>query len=100
MDKTSLNSWRAEAAQVSNTLLEHGGLLSDLKVSGASLDQELAREVLVKGLEISANEYANRDLINWRRVRSVVEHENHLINHRITWLLLSQAGLLTAFATI
>lgn len=100
MDKRSLKAWRTEAASVSSCLLAKDGLLSDMKASGAVLDEELIRNILVKGVEISENEYSNRDLINWRRVRSIIEHENHLINHRITWLLLSQAGLLAAFSTI
>jgi hypothetical protein len=31
---------------------------------------------------------------DWKRVRSVIEHENTLVNHRLTWLIVTQAGLL------
>jgi hypothetical protein len=42
-------------------------------------------------------EYADRDIIDWKRVRSAIEHENELYNHRLTWLFTSQGFLLTAF---
>jgi hypothetical protein len=41
-----------------------------------------------------------REYSDWKRIRSVVEHENTLINYRQTWLLTSQAFLLTAFGTL
>jgi hypothetical protein len=51
-------------------------------------------------LNLSRSELYKREVIDWQRARSVIEHENTLINHRVTWLLLSQAALLTAFGTI
>ena len=33
---------------------------------------------------------------SWKLARSVVEHENDLVNHRITWLLATHAALLAA----
>jgi len=34
---------------------------------------------------------------NWKRLRSAIEHENTLTNHRITWLVSSQSFLFAAF---
>jgi hypothetical protein len=39
-------------------------------------------------------------IVNWRRVRSEIEHEDNLTNHRLTWLFTSQAFLFTAFCVI
>src|SRR4051812_11981515 len=36
-----------------------------------------------------------RNLGDWQRVRAAIEHENLLTNHRVTWLLSSQAFLFT-----
>lgn len=46
------------------------------------------------------DEFKNRALTNWKRARSVMEHENLLVNHRMTWFLMSQAALFTAFALL
>jgi hypothetical protein len=40
------------------------------------------------------------DITMWRLTRSAIEHENTLVNHRITWLMTSQGVLLAAFALI
>lgn len=37
---------------------------------------------------------------DWKRVRSQIEHENTLINHRLSWLFSSQAFLFGAFIYI
>ena len=37
---------------------------------------------------------------DWKRVRSAMEHENSLINHRLTWWLSSQGGLLVVTGLI
>lgn len=37
------------------------------------------------------DEFHDVDIVNWKRVRSALEHENLLVNHRLTWLLSSQA---------
>jgi len=49
---------------------------------------------------LSRSESYNMEVTNWQRARSVIEHENTLINHRVTWLLVSQAALLAAFGTL
>jgi hypothetical protein len=46
------------------------------------------------------DEFHDVDIVNWKRVRSALEHENLLMNHRLTWLLSSQAFLFAAFAII
>lgn len=65
-----------------------------------SLYEQLHDDKGLKWTELSASEFHNRELINWRRARSIIEHENLLVNYRITWLLLSQGALLGAFATL
>jgi hypothetical protein len=37
---------------------------------------------------------------DWKRVRSVIEHENTLVNHRVTWLLASQGFLLAGYLAL
>jgi hypothetical protein len=44
------------------------------------------------------DEFHDIEITNWKRVRSAMEHENELVNHRLTWLLSSQAFLFAAFA--
>lgn len=46
------------------------------------------------------DEYKDPQIVNWKRVRAVIEHENMLINHRITWLLLSQGFLLALLGSL
>jgi hypothetical protein len=46
------------------------------------------------------DEFHDIEIVNWKRVRSAIEHENQLINHRLTWLLSSQAFLFAAFALV
>lgn len=45
-------------------------------------------------------EFEDRDFSDWKRVRSAIEHENNLVNHRLTWLLLAQGGLFTLFSSL
>jgi hypothetical protein len=37
-------------------------------------------------------------IVDWERVRAQIQHEDALINHRITWLIQINAMLLAAFA--
>jgi hypothetical protein len=46
------------------------------------------------------DEFKDRDFADWKRVRSSIEHENGLVNHRLSWLFASQAFLYTAFAVV
>jgi hypothetical protein len=41
-------------------------------------------------------EFEDRDYCDWKRLRTAIEHENHLINHRLTWLFSSQTFLIAA----
>lgn len=46
------------------------------------------------------DEFGNKDFANWKRIRLALEHENFLTNARITWLLSTQAFLLSAYIYI
>ncbi|MDR5856895.1 hypothetical protein P9239_04965 [Caballeronia sp. LZ062] len=46
------------------------------------------------------NEATNQDYADWKRLRLVIEHENTLVNHRLTWLLTSQTVAFAAIAVI
>jgi len=46
------------------------------------------------------DEFKDRDFADWKRVRSSIEHENGLVNHRLSWLFASQAFLYAAFAVV
>ena len=39
-------------------------------------------------------------LSQWKLVRSAIEHENTLINYRISWLLATQLFLFAVFSSI
>jgi len=45
-------------------------------------------------------EHNDPEVLDWNRVRSEIEHEDNLTNHRLTWLLTSQGFLFAAFALI
>lgn len=46
------------------------------------------------------DESKDRAYADWKRVRFAIEHENNLMNQRLTWLFTSQAFLFSAFALI
>ncbi len=46
------------------------------------------------------DEFKSPRITLWRLTRAGIEHENTLTNHRITWLLYSQAFLLAVFGVI
>ncbi|MGF6859204.1 hypothetical protein [Paraburkholderia sp. CI3] len=46
------------------------------------------------------NESQDRDYADWKRIRLVIEHENTLVHHRLSWLLTSQTVLFAALAFI
>jgi hypothetical protein len=46
------------------------------------------------------DEFHDDEIVDWKRVRSAIEHENQLTNHRVTWLLTSQGFLFAAFALV
>ncbi|MFM9110337.1 MAG: hypothetical protein ACKOPN_07060, partial [Prochlorococcaceae cyanobacterium] len=41
------------------------------------------------------DEFKDPQIVDWKRVRGVIEHENALVNNRITWLLASHGFLFT-----
>jgi hypothetical protein len=45
-------------------------------------------------------ESKDRDYADWKRIRLVIEHENTLVHHRLSWLLTSQTVLFAALAFI
>lgn len=46
------------------------------------------------------DEFKDQRYADWRRIRLALEHENTLVNHRITWLLTSQAFLIAALVGV
>jgi len=45
-------------------------------------------------------EFSDRDIVDWKRIRIAIEHENTLTNQRVTWLLSSQGFFLAAYVFI
>lgn len=86
----SNNSVLAESEKFSKEFVSSAKKDKDFDSEGGSFD------LYNKSVDIYYSEFMNRDIINWKRARSVIEHENILINHRITWLVWSQAALLAA----
>ena len=48
----------------------------------------------------SFDEFKDRNITDWKRVRGALEHENLLIDQRFTWLLVTQGFLFTATGAI
>ncbi|MEB3325512.1 MAG: hypothetical protein VKM17_09295, partial [Cyanobacteriota bacterium] len=46
------------------------------------------------------DEFKDKATTDWKRIRSAIEHENTLVNHRLTWLLTSQAFLFAGFGLV
>lgn len=46
------------------------------------------------------DEFHDAEIVDWKRARASIEHENTLTNHRLTWLLTSQGFLLASFALV
>src|SRR6187399_279345 len=46
------------------------------------------------------SEQNDPEIVDWKRVRASIEHENNLTNHRLTWLLTSQGFLFAAFVLV
>jgi uncharacterized membrane protein len=46
------------------------------------------------------SEFNSPDITAWRLARAAIEHENALVNHRLTWFLTSQAFLFSAFVLV
>lgn len=72
-----------------------------LTLKGVSKISEKAP--LKKELEVnqsSFNESQDRDYVDWKRVRSAIEHENTLVHYRLTWFSSLQTFLFAAFGVI
>lgn len=50
--------------------------------------------------DIEFDEFKDKNYADWKRVRAAIEHENTLVNHRLSWLFSSQAFLFTAFTVL
>jgi prepilin signal peptidase PulO-like enzyme (type II secretory pathway) len=50
--------------------------------------------------DVDWNESCDPEIVDWKRVRSAIEHENMLTNQRFTWLLTSQGFLLGGFVLV
>jgi hypothetical protein len=46
------------------------------------------------------DEFHDDEIVDWKRCRSAIEHENTLVNHRLSWLFASQAFLFAAFGVV
>jgi hypothetical protein len=46
------------------------------------------------------DEAKDKALADWKRIRSAIEHENMLVNHRLTWLFTTQGFLIAFFGLI
>lgn len=46
------------------------------------------------------DEFKDPEIVNWKRVRLAIEHENFLTNVRVTWLLSAQGFLLGAYMLV
>ncbi len=68
--------------------------LTEYIVDGGSYktQAEALIDILFKHIELERDD--------WKRVRSVIEHENNLTNNRITWFVATQAFLIAAFTTV
>lgn len=66
-----------------------------------SHDSKLDRiERKTKIREIAYSENHNRELVDWKRARAAIEHENLLVHHRMTWLISSHTGLFAVAGVI
>lgn len=63
---------------------------TNLNAQGAALDGDAQ----------TFNESEDRDYADWKRIRLVIEHENTLVHHRLSWLLTSQTVLFAALAFV
>lgn len=68
--------------------------------SSTAAIKEVANLVFQRLQDLKFDEFKDKEAANWRRVRAFIEHENALINHRLSWLFSSQAFLFTAFTLV
>jgi hypothetical protein len=46
------------------------------------------------------DEFHDDEIVDWKRCRSAIEHENTLVNHRLSWLFASQSFLFASFGVV
>lgn len=71
-----------------------------LKFSNDEEKSEFINQLYIKNAEFFSGQFTNEEFINWGRARSLIESENILVNHRITWMLISQAFIFTIFGVL
>jgi hypothetical protein len=55
---------------------------------------------LCNEIEPGWDESKDKQIVNWKRARLAIEHENSLTNYRVTWLLSAQGFLLAAYMLV
>jgi hypothetical protein len=95
---------KTSAIEVKAALLGDSGLLSRYISIEEDLDaiHQLSDLVFsrIKDLHTEWDEFRDPQMVDWRRVRGAIEHENLLINHRLTWLFTSQIFLFAFFGAV
>lgn len=92
-----------DADELRNVVFGQGCLLEQyLQAFPNKIDrkQEIINLVLQRLNDLQFDEMKDKEFANWKRVRISIEHENHLVNHRLNWLFSSQAFLFTAFVVV
>lgn len=92
-----------DANELRNAVFGRDKLLDQyLQLAPDQVDEikELLDKVLQRIQDLKFDEFRDEEFANWRRIRSLIEHENILVNHRLGWLLSSQAFLFTAFTLV
>jgi hypothetical protein len=93
----------ANADNLRNEMFGSGKLLDQyLQLPNTNIDEftKIFDKVLQRLQDLRFDEFKDEELVNWRRIRTSVEHENILINHRLSWLFSSQAFLFTTFILV
>lgn len=101
----TLASSATSAAGLRKELFNDGQLAKALRACSSTAEASQVSDIVFKCLADleKANEwdeFKNKPCSNWKRIRAAIEHENNLINHRLTWLFASQLILFGGFFTI
>jgi hypothetical protein len=92
-----------DADDLRDVVFGKGKLLDQyLQISPNNIDnlREVVDQVFQRLQDLRFDEFKDKEFANWRRVRASVEHENTLVNHRLSWLFSSQAFLFSAFILV
>ena len=76
----------------------HAGAAPPSAVSELEVVRRFCTRTMKNPQDPDWDEFKDPEIVDWKRVRSAIEHENDLTNHRFTWLLASQGFLFAAFA--